>query len=392
MGLPTLIARCAFASDPGANPPTYTDISAYLQEFTSKRGRTSTLVDTETGRMTWQLRNPNREFDPEHAGSPYYPNVDTKKRCQLQATWNSVTYEVFTGDAEDWPQEWTGLTNEVPLTVLDAFDALDDAEISIDRSSELSGARIGAILDAAGWPAAHRIVDAGQSMMRAEDDLTNNRIRKALEMLKEVSISEQGPIFIDAQGRVVFHNRHKRWQAPYTTVQVSLSNRPAGAELPFTDAKIDRSRHLIYNDVAVQIDGGATYKSISSVSQTKYRKRSYSITVIVSNVNEAQAMADYLVSTYGFPLTRVLKVILEPQMDDLLWPHALGREIGDRISVEIYPPGGGSPTVVESVIEGIEHRYTPGRWTTTWNLSRADQNQYWILGTGMLGTTTRLGY
>lgn len=395
MGLPTITAEIAFASDPGAAAPVYTNVSDYLLEMSMKRGRTSERDRPETGVMNWSLRNPDRRFDPEHTGSPYYPNVDIAKRCRYRATWAAVTYDLFTGDAEEFPQSWQGRVNTVPLSILDGFDALNSAEVSINRSIELSGARLAAILDAASWPAGQRSLDTGQSLLKLEDDLTNNRIRNALEMSLEVMSSEQGIVFVNGAGWFVFHDRHRRLKPPYTTSQVTLSNQPVAPELPYIHTQVDRARNLILNDIAVQIEGGATYRASDSASQAKYRKRSDSVTVILSNPAEGQDLANYLLATYKLPVTRVKRVVLEPQMDDSLWPHALGREIGDKVTIEIFPPGGGSPIVISSHIEGIEHRYTVGRWTTTWHLSNASQTTYWVLGVAgysELGQTTRLGF
>lgn len=40
------------------------------------------------------------------AGSAYYPNVVPNRRIRLSAVWNSVTYRLFDGFVDGWPQTW----------------------------------------------------------------------------------------------------------------------------------------------------------------------------------------------------------------------------------------------------------------------------------------------
>jgi hypothetical protein len=54
-----------------------------------------------------------------------------------------------------------------------------------------------------------------------------------------------------------------------------------------------------------------------------------------------------------------------------LFPQVLAREIGDRIKVVRYPPGGGSPISREVFIRGISHETTGATWITTWSLQSA---------------------
>lgn len=392
MALPDLEASVAFASDPGAATPTWTVLgTGVLKEFATKRGRANEKAETETGVMSWELRNQDRIFDPEFATSPYYGNLNPVKQARLRATYAAVTYDLFRGDVEDWPQAWEGRENNVSIDILDAFDFLDDVDISIDRGIELTGTRINAILDAAGWPAGMRSIDAGQSLVSVLTDLTGGDYRGALSMLKETKDSEYGNIFIDGRGYFIFHDRHRRLKSPYTTSQVTLANVPAGGEFPFSKVQPKRAKSDIIN-VAQITSGGITYVAQDTTSQTKYRKRSYAKTVLLTNTNEPPNMAAYIVSSYKDPISTWDYVVLEPQLDDGLWAHALGREIGDRVTIKATPPGGGSIYNIQGIIEKIEHRYVVGRWTTTWRLGRADTASYWVLGTSLLGTETRLAY
>jgi hypothetical protein len=73
-----------------------------------------------------------------------------------------------------------------------------------------------------------------------------------------------------------------------------------------------------------------------------------------------------------------------------LWPVILSLEISDHILVVRRPPGGGDAQAYECNVENISHSIQPGRWQTTVQLSPADTSVYWVLGTSVLGTDTRL--
>src|SRR5947209_69592 len=108
MADPTLTVECAFASDPGAASPTWSDISGYVTEFAIRRGRQKEVDRIEPGTCTLQLYNADRRFDPIYTAGAYYPNVLPMRKLRVRATHNAVTYNLFTGYVEEWPQEWPG--------------------------------------------------------------------------------------------------------------------------------------------------------------------------------------------------------------------------------------------------------------------------------------------
>lgn len=351
------------------------------------------LDEVETGMSTTLLRNQDRALDPSFAASPYYPNVLPVKPFRLRATFSAITYDLFRGDVEDWPQVWSARENNTEFNSLDAFDPLKDVDIptTFVRSAELSGARVNAILDAANWPAGQRTVDTGRSTMQAED--LSGGSRKALDMLKEVALAESGFIYINGAGLFVFQDR-TRVELGSTSL-LTLSNVPVGGEYPFTEAKLKNSKDLIKNDIHVTVEGGTTYIAQDATSIGKFRQRSYSITVPLNVSSEGNDKAHWLLGLYKDAQYRVEYVKIAPQMNDSLWAHALGRELGDRITVKVFPPGGGAVIQQESIIQRIEHSYEVGVWETTWFLAPSIGQTYWIAGSataGLAGTTTRAGY
>ena len=125
MPTPTATCEIAFATNPSATP-TWTDVTAYLMDFEITRGRQAELNRMEAGTATITLNNIDRRFDPSNAGSPYAPNVLPVRRIRLSATYNAVTYRLFSGYIETWPPTYPGpVDSNVRITAVDGFKVLN---------------------------------------------------------------------------------------------------------------------------------------------------------------------------------------------------------------------------------------------------------------------------
>lgn len=406
--LPEVTLEVAFDSDPTDEAQVYTVVSSESAgrqlEFSAKRGRQDELQGMQTGTLVTALFNQDRALDPAYSLSPYFPQVLPVKQVRLKAAKGSTVYPLFVGDIEQWPQQQQSRLNKAVIQANDGFDALNQVQVTIERPFEYSGQRIAAILDAAAWPSSQRDLDTGQTLLHA-----NTYTGTALELIRNVVADEDGYFFISGNGAARFIERHARFKPPYTTPYLTLSNRPTGAELPLSDADYQVDKDFIKNEVVVKIQTVADSEGAPLVeelefsvrdedSQRQYRPRT--LTYDNSSIaveNEAQTKVEYHLDRLKDPIVRVKSVTIEPQMNNALWEHALGREVGDRIAVEIFPVQTGTEEVVyfEGIIEYVEHRYVVGRWTTIWYLSPADVNDYWILGDtelGELDVTTKLGF
>jgi hypothetical protein len=444
--LPTLACEVAFTTAPGA-VPTWTDVTSSLRGFTINRGRQYELGRFEAGTATVRLDNRTRAFDPTYATGPYYPNVLPMKKIRLSATYSAVTYRLFTGFVDGWPQSWPGSKDgvvEVPATdgfkvlsltkitgILKAITGAEDngaglirvtaightlvtgAVVSIygvvgtteanatwtvtvidDDTLDLQGStftneyvaggtvatygtqrtdqRVTSILDAAAWPAADRSLDTGISTVQpsALDKVD------ALSHLQLVELSENGRLYIKGDGVLRFENRHSAY---LTTSQFTFT----GAH--YHDPVADYDDTQIWNEVTVtraaepvpdgrlapldptpQIQEDAT-------SQTAYLIRSLDRAgVIFENDNEAHDAAEFLLANYKDPALRISAISVSPaKIPATLWPQVLGREIGERVTVTIVPPGGGATIIQHSFIEGINLEYaaSPRHFDATYRLS-----------------------
>lgn len=86
MAAPTYICRIAFSSNPFAATPTWTDVSADLMNFHTRRGRQWELNRMEAGTATVRLRNLQGNYWPNNTTGAYYGNILPWKRVNIRAT------------------------------------------------------------------------------------------------------------------------------------------------------------------------------------------------------------------------------------------------------------------------------------------------------------------
>src|SRR6266508_1738173 len=101
----TWTCEVAFASQPLATTPIWTDVSSRLISVSAVTGRQSELDDWQATSAEVVLDNSDRALDPLNTGSAYYPNVKPRRRIRLQAVSGS-TFHVFTGFTDGYIQSY----------------------------------------------------------------------------------------------------------------------------------------------------------------------------------------------------------------------------------------------------------------------------------------------
>lgn len=257
---------------------------------------------------------------------------------------------------------------------------------------DLTGTRVGRILDAAGWPAADRNVDAGTSTLQSSD-----AGQAALTMLQAVEQTEFGALFVTAGGQVRFIGRASLLKAPYTTSQATFGD--SGSELEFGDLTFEYDDRLIYNEAQVSRSNGGVQIVADTTSQTKYLRRTKVVSGLLHQADSTSLSAAYwLVNHYKDPLLRVTGLRLEPAAgnDATHYPQVLGRELMDRVTINRRPQNLGAAITQDSQIQGITHQVNMKQgWVTRWDLAPAETQAYWIAGVAGFseaGQTTRAGF
>lgn len=128
--VPALTVELSPTTDP-LEDPSWEDISGYVKAISCRHGRDQALegqFQPGAGQVT--LDNADRRFDPEHAAGPHYGDLVPGKRIRAYATWLGATYDLFSGFADGWPQDYqppSAADCRVPFT--DGLTMLGYAEL-----------------------------------------------------------------------------------------------------------------------------------------------------------------------------------------------------------------------------------------------------------------------
>ena len=418
--MPTLIVEIGFTAGPGtedhlhlgdesrgvigtntlAPDEVLTDISQWVRGISTKRGSTRVqgpIVRYEAGTSATLLRNDDRRFDPTNLNGPYVSagltQVEPMRVVRHRATWDGETYSLWRGFADDWQIGYNkALTySEVTLTATDGFKVL--AAVDREASSPVGlgenvTARVGRILDSADWPASDRMIADSNSTVH-ETTLEGN----ALDELLLVSDTEIGAVFVDGAGRIVFKNRRANMEdATAGTSQATFGDN-GGSELPIDGLSIEYDDTTIFNDIRVTAVGGTAQTATDSTSQARYLRHTYERSdVLLLSDGAASNYAQFVLAIAKDPELRFTQLQINPLRDpDALFPHVLAREIGDRITIKLRPPGGGDVISRDVFIRGVSHDVTAETWLTTWGLQSASPWKFLTLDHSTLGVIESTG-
>ena len=127
----TVTVEVAFTNSPlTANAScTWVDITTYVRDIRTNRGRQTELSDYSPGTMTLTLDNRTRRFDPSNTAGAYYGNLVPMKKVRVRASSGATSATIFTGHVMGWPIEYPGMVDsQVSVQCVDGFRALQQIE------------------------------------------------------------------------------------------------------------------------------------------------------------------------------------------------------------------------------------------------------------------------
>lgn len=372
----------------------FLDVSQWVEKMSSQRGvsrHDGVYARAQAGRATVVFDNGDRRFDPTNLAGPYVGDGRTEivpmRAFRLQATWAGVAYDLWQGFADEWRLDYGG--GDVATTTLTGTDGTkvvsnyDSVAGALVGGGETTGARINRILDNAGWPGGERAIDTGLTTVQSTD-LANNAWTEILL----TSDTEIGEVYFDATDRVVFRNRHAiLTDTRSATPQATFGCDPG--ELGYDSVDVVNDDTQVRNIIRVSRVGGSVQEVQDADSIAEYQRKTWGRSdLIMQTDTEAADYAAYVLSFSKAATLRFDSIRITPTTDpDNLWPQALGRELGDRITIKFSPPGGGAIIQRDAFIRGIKHDVAaPGRWVTVWSLQDADaQLSFMVLDHASLG-------
>lgn len=339
--------------------------------------------------VTWAAGKPSKiyvdGFDATTSTSTFTGSManTTSKWVTLLNVFDYPPYPYVQGDPATY-DEFAIYTRELSAAEVARHAGL----VRTPWSGDKTGARIGRLLDALPWPTADRAIDTGVSTLSSA--VVGGTLLSAMQKVEE---TEQGALFMSKDGAVRFVARDKLVSgANYGTFGDS------DPELEYADLAYVYDDQLLFNDVQVTREDGITQVVGDATSQARYLRRSKVFDgVLYTTDAEARGLAEWWLDHYKDPVLRAVNMKLEPSAGNSTthYPHVLGRELLDRVTVRRRPQNLGSAIDQDVMVEGISHDVTADEWVTTWNLSPALAQIYWlaeIVGRGEAGVNTYAGF
>ena len=376
-----------FGSGPLAASPTWTDVSTDIRSMTINRGRSSISQSFPAGTMTVTLDNRDGDYDPNNSSSPHSPNLKLGTPVRVQATYNMTTYDLFYGHISRWPLNY-------PMSGKDAIAVIECTEnlgllrsgrlLAQSYSVELTGTRIGNILDDASWPAGARSIAVGSA-----DCAAITYSGDAGQLIADTVEAEQGSFFMAKNGDATFLARTQ-----FSGVSPVATFDP-GTNLDYAEVSVLYDDDELINIAEITAASGAAQSDSDATSITEHGEHAYANTNdSVFDANSAFNVANWLVDKRKEVASRVTGLSIHPQEDPTsLWPEVLDRELQDLITVKVDPPGAGTNLDQDVAIQSIQHSITPGSWVVSYvchPVSSLETTSYWVLGTSELDTGTVL--
>jgi len=360
------------------------DVTSYVRDFTVNRGRSTTLQKFTAGQANVTLDNRTRIFDPTYAAGTYYGQILPRKQIVIDRD----SEVIYTGLVEDWNFNYDVSGQSLAeVSASDGFTLVaNQTRTAGTATSQLTGARVAAVLTEIGWPLTRRSISTGQATLDADVVAADEN---ALNYLQKVETSEPGALFIGKAGDFTFRDR-----ADLQTYTSGLTF--GGTGIPFTGMGVVFGVEELLNVSSVTFTAAGviagTAIATDAASQTAYGTIDETIDTLLASSADATALANWRVGTLSQPKYRIDAVTIS--LDGCTPAQALqvlDVELGDVATVTWTPNSIGSAISQIVTVDQIAHDAAPDRHDVTFTMSETiaafilDDNIYGVLDDDILG-------
>jgi hypothetical protein len=395
-----------------ANDGTWVDITDWMQSGSIERGATrhdGVYARAEAGMAHVILNNHDARFDPTNLDGPYV--ADGASQVRPRRPWRIIAtlvvggafqpdafqedafqvsegaaavVPIFRGFAEPGWRSMFALAGRDATVTLEGVDGTtvfanyDGREVSPIGAGETTGERIERVADLVGWPEDLRLIAEGLTRVQGTTLAQNARGELLL-----AADTELGEVYFDGAGRLVFRDRDAITDEFRSAVSQATFGDDAD-ELPYVSIALADDATQVRNVVTISRAGGVAVTKSDEASIATYLTRGFQRTDLIHRTDgESLDYRDYILAVYGDTEPRFDSLTIDPLADpDTLWYQAIGRELGDRITVRLRPPGRATPIERDCIIRGISHTWTQTTWRTRWALQDTARLE---LGAGIMG-------
>ena len=346
---------------------TFVDLTSLVENVSITRGRSRQLDQFNAGTATIAFNNVTQVLNPSNTASPYYPFV--LPRCPVQILANGTP--IYTGLITDWNLDYD-ISNQDMMyaSCSDQFTVLANQSLNaVATSVQATGARINTVLDLPeiNYQGA-RSIDNGSSTLGAFN-ITQDE--NCLNYLQLVNTSEQGYLFMSANGTLTFKGRS------------SVLNPVAGATFNTNGTGIRYQSlinqfgdELLYNYIITQSPAGAVQTTSNAASIALYQSQQYALTNLLnSTTTEVAGLGNYLLGKYMNPVLRFTG--LSTEMSALSTANqniVLGLDMTSICTVvKNFVIGTPATETQTLIVSGISHNITPSSHIVSYTFESTDQ-------------------
>ena len=337
---------------------TWTSLDKWAIGFDSFSGRRGGLGAHRAGNSTLSLRVlPGDTSVPVSLGNLAQPATAQGDRLRVYLKPGTETeHLIWLGWVTD--VRWFGKESlfYCEVTTTDALGRLGPVEVDYpSRASELTGARLTAILTAAGWSYGSNLDDGNTMMVDTQN--ASPRRDSAVRFCQNVALSDPGVLCarpsLTAPLRFLA-NRYEPARSIVISDQEFTSGVRWGVRPAFESAedylvnmvvyteREDNNRHILENDASVEAYGRRRIdRSFESVAA------------------DAATVAGNILRSYSAPtsIPREARVVLHFETDSAA-SNAAAIQIGDQVDA-IMVSLDGTPVTAQTLVDGIEWRLSP---------------------------------
>lgn len=362
------------------------DITSMVQSVSISRGRNREMEQFNGGTAQLRITDPTRLLDPLNTASPYYPFVAPRQPVSIFAG----GVPIYTGFVTDWDLDYGYVTAASVTTAAcaDAFTVLaNQAMDAFQPTAQTSSARVAAVLTRpeVAYQGPYS-VGTGSSTLGGGATFAVTVGTNVLQYLQLVATSEQGYLFINATGKLIFTGR----QAVLNPVSSVTFTDTGSGGIPYMTLQNQYGDELLYNYIQTQSPAGPTPAAVATdaTSVALYQSQQYTKTDLLNDtVAEVTALGNYLLGRYKDPVFRFTAVTV--QLAALSSDNqftALSTDLTRIASVvKSYTVGTPASVTQTLIVSGISHNITPGSHTVTYTFESTDQSAYFTLDDAIFG-------
>ena len=365
----------------------FADLTYLVESVTITRGRNRQLDQFNAGTATVVFDNSSRILDPLNESSPYwqgapYNATGVLPRNPIVISSNGIP--IYTGLITDWNLAYDIQPNgdRMYAQCSDAFTVLANQALNqVTPARQLSSDRVNTVLNYSeiDYQGA-RSIGTGSSYLGAYQIDQDTEV---LNYLQQVTTSEQGYLYMSANGTLTFKGR----SAVLNPVSGATFN-TTGTGLPMQSIENQFGDELLYNYIITQSPAGAVQTTSSATSIAAFQTQQYAVTNLLNDTTaEVAALGNYLLGKYKDPILRFTGISTElTALDATNQNICLTLDLTSIATVVMAYSTGTPATVTQTlIVSGVSHNITPQSHIISYNFESTDSNQYMTLNDAIFG-------